>query len=68
MAQGTVRWFSEEKGYGVICPDDGKEDVSVHYTEIAGSGFRSLQEGERVIYELIRNPNGRSWAVNVSRL
>jgi cold shock protein len=68
VAQGKVRWFSEEKGYGVIRPDDGKEDVSVHNTEIAGRGFRSLQEGERVTYELIRGPHGRSWAANVSRV
>jgi cold shock protein len=47
-----VRWFSEEKGYGVNRPDDRGENISVHHTEIAGSGFRSLKEGERVTYEL----------------
>jgi cold shock protein len=52
VVQGTVRWFSEEKGYGVNRPDDRGENISVHHTEIAGSGFRSLKEGERVTYEL----------------
>jgi cold shock protein len=57
MARGTVRWFSEEKGYGFISPDNGSEDVFVHYTGIEGSGFRSLKEGERVTYEAAR----RDW-------
>ena len=51
MARGTVRWFSEEKGYGFISPDEGEEEVFVHYTEVEGEGFRSLTEGERVSYE-----------------
>ena len=52
MAQGTVRRFSEEKGYGFISPDDGGEDLFVHYTGIEGAGFRSLEEGEKVTYEV----------------
>ena len=51
MARGTVKWFNEEKGYGFISPDEGSEDLFVHYTSIEGSGFRSLEEGERVSYE-----------------
>ena len=51
MARGTVKWFNEEKGYGFISPDEGNEDLFVHYTSIEGSGFRSLEEGERVSYE-----------------
>ena len=52
MATGTVKWFSEEKGYGFISPDEGsEEEVFVHYTEVEGEGFRSLAEGERVSYE-----------------
>ena len=51
MAKGTVRWFNEEKGYGFISPDEGAEVLFVHYSSIEGTGFRSLEEGERVSYE-----------------
>jgi CspA family cold shock protein len=51
VAKGTVRWFSEQKGYGFISPEEGEEDVFVHYTDVEGEGFRSLHEGERVSYE-----------------
>lgn len=51
MATGTVKWFSEEKGYGFISPDEGEEEIFVHYTDVEGEGFRSLAEGERVSYE-----------------
>jgi cold shock protein len=52
MAQGTVKWFDGDKGYGFITPDEGGEDLFVHYSEIAGGGFRSLEEGEKVSYEV----------------
>lgn len=52
MAQGTVKWFNAEKGYGFIAPDDGNRDVFVHYTEIQGNGFRSLDEDQRVEFEV----------------
>jgi cold shock protein len=59
MARGTVKWFSEEKGYGFICPEEGgEEEIFVHYTDIEGTGFRSLGEGERVSYEPARSAGG----------
>jgi CspA family cold shock protein len=51
MATGTVKWFSDEKGFGFITPDDDSKDVFVHYTGIAAQGFRSLEEGTRVSYD-----------------
>jgi cold shock protein len=58
MPQGTVKWFSQEKGYGFISPDDGGEDLFVHYTGIAGRGFRSLEEADRVSYEVTEGRRG----------
>jgi len=58
MARGTVKWFSEEKGYSFIEPDEGGEEIFVHYTGIEGMGFRSLEEGERVSYEPTRGRRG----------
>ena len=67
MAQGTVKWFSEEKGYGFISPDDGGEDLFVHYSGIEGTGFKTLEEGARVSYEATRGRKGMQ-AENVSPL
>ena len=58
MAQGTVKWFNDEKGYGFITPDEGGEDLFVHYSGIAGDGFRSLEEGTKVSYEATRGNKG----------
>jgi CspA family cold shock protein len=66
MAQGTVKWFSEEKGYGFITPDEGSEDLFVHYSGIVGNGFRSIDEGEKVSYEATQGKKGMQ-AENVSR-
>src|SRR5829696_4261458 len=66
MPQGTVKWFNSEKGFGFITPDDGSEDVFVHHTGIAGSGFKSLDEGEKVTYEVVSGRRGLQ-AENVSK-
>jgi len=50
MAEGTVKWFNDTKGYGFIAPDDGTADVFVHHSAIKADGFRSLQENQRVTY------------------
>ncbi len=51
LAVGTVKWFNDQKGYGFITPDDGSADLFVHYSNIAGEGFRTLEEGQKVDYE-----------------
>jgi cold shock protein len=67
MAQGTVKWFSDEKGYGFITPDEGDEDIFVHHTGIAGNGFKTLEEGARVTFEASQGRKGLQ-ADNVSKL
>ncbi len=51
MAIGTVKWFSDQKGYGFITPEDGSKDLFVHYSSIVGDGFRTLEDGQKVEYE-----------------
>lgn len=58
MSSGTVKWFNESKGYGFITPDDGSEDVFVHYSNITGEGFRSLGENQKVEYEKAQGHKG----------
>lgn len=65
MAKGTVKWFSNQKGYGFITPENGK-DVFVHHTAIQGDGFKTLNEGEVVEFEVTQGPKGEQ-AVNVVR-
>ena len=67
MAEGTVKWFSNEKGYGFITPDDGTKDLFVHFSSISGEGYRSLNDGARVSYESEDGPKGPV-AVNVQEL
>ena len=58
MPTGTVKWFSSEKGYGFIKPDDAGEDPFVHHTGIAGSGYKTLAEGAKVEYEQTQGQRG----------
>ena len=67
MPQGTVKWFNEEKGYGFISPDEGGEDLFVHFSGIAGEGFKSLEEGDKVTYEATQGRKGMQ-AENVTRI
>jgi cold shock protein len=67
MAQGTVKWFSDAKGYGFISPDEGGNDLFVHHSGIAGNGIKSLEEGNKVSYEATQGQKGMQ-AKNVSKV
>ena len=58
MAQGTVKWFNAEKGFGFIAQEDGGDDVFVHYSAIQSNGYRSLEEAQRVEFEITQGPKG----------
>ena len=58
MATGTVKWFNDAKGYGFITPDEAGEDLFVHFSAIAGSGFKSLDEGAKVSFEVTQGQKG----------
>ena len=64
MATGTVKWFNNAKGFGFILPDDGSEEVFVHFSSINSGGYRSLEEGQPVSFEVEQGPKGLK-AINV---
>ena len=65
--RGVVKWFSAEKGYGFITPEEGEKDVFVHFSAIQGDGFRVLNEGEEVEFEIVDGDKGKQ-AQNVVRV
>lgn len=58
MPTGTVKWFNAEKGFGFIVPDDGSQDLFAHYSAIEASGYRTLEEGQKVVFEVAQGPKG----------
>ena len=67
MPTGTVKWFSDDKGYGFITPDDGSKDIFVHHSAIAGEGFKTLAEGQQVEFDLVDSGKGPQ-AANVMKV
>jgi len=66
MAKGTVKWFNNQKGYGFITPENGS-DVFVHHTAIKGDGYKSLEEGQKVEFDIEKGPKGEQ-ATNVVKI
>lgn len=67
MSKGTVKWFSDQKGFGFITSEEDQSDVFVHFSAISGNGFKTLHEGDQVEFEVVAGPKGKQ-AANVSKL
>ena len=67
MTKGTIKWFSDQKGYGFITPEGGKKDVFVHYSALQGDGFKTLAEGKQVTFDITSGPKGDQ-ATNVAKI
>ena len=67
MARGTVKWFSDQKGYGFITPEGGAKDVFVHFSALQGEGFKTLAEGQAVSFDITQGPKGEQ-ATNVVKI
>ena len=68
MAEGTVKWFNAQKGYGFIQPDDGSKDVFVHISSVERAGLSSLNEGQKVSFDVERGQQGKTAAINLKPL
>ena len=66
MPKGTVKWFNPTKGYGFVAPDSGGKDVFVHISAVQKAGLRTLNEGQKLNFDIEQQPNGRAAAVNLS--
>ncbi len=67
MAKGTIKWFSDQKGYGFVTPEGGSKDVFVHFSALQGEGFKTLAEGQLVSFDITQGPKGEQ-ATNVVKL
>ncbi|MCX7375513.1 MAG: cold-shock protein [Alphaproteobacteria bacterium] len=66
MPKGTVKWFNPTKGYGFVAPDTGDKDVFVHISAVQKAGLRTLNEGQKLTFDVEQQPNGRAAAVNLA--
>ncbi|MEN3374238.1 cold-shock protein [Dechloromonas sp. ZS-1] len=67
MATGTVKWFNDAKGFGFITPEGGGEDLFAHFSAIAGNGFKSLAENQKVSFDIVTGPKGKQ-AANIVKI